>query len=214
MKREGPARRNRTLSSRDRAACRQARPVERKQNTVTIFVDANIRLTEIRRDDTDDLVRYFNESDLFHRWMVSVPYPYTATDAETWFAMKDASEAEVSPKTVNWAIRTVDGALIGGCGFKDLFAEHKAEFGYWLAKSYWNRGIMTKVTGAACEYGFGDLGLARISANVVVGNQASARVLEKCGFVREGVLRRFARRDADFLDVIVYSRLAGQSVST
>lgn len=174
---------------------------------MTIIVNDEIRLTEIRRDDSPDLVRCFNESELYHRWMVSIPYPYTLADAEKWFAMREADIAS-PPTTMHWAIRTADGTLIGGCAFKDLVAEHKAEFGYWLAKSYWNRGITTQVTGAACDYGFRDLGLVRIAAYVLVGNEASARVLEKSGFEREGVLRRFVRRDAEFVDAIAYSRLS------
>src|SRR5690606_12348842 len=77
---------------------------------------------------------------------------------------------------------------------------HKAEIGYWLAKPWWGRGIMTAVVGKACEYAFSRWQLVRITAHVFESNIASARVLEKNGFEFERLLRKHHLKDGRFLD--------------
>ena len=74
------------------------------------------------------------------------------------------------------------------------------EIGYWLAKPFWGRGIMTAVVRTLCDYAFAEFGLVKISAHVFANNPASARVLEKCGFVREGLLRRHYHKDGQYFD--------------
>lgn len=63
--------------------------------------------------------------------------------------------------------------------------------GYKMDEAHINRGFMTEAVEAVVEYGFGTLGLHRIEANVMPANVRSLRVLEKCGFVKEGISRRY-----------------------
>lgn len=63
--------------------------------------------------------------------------------------------------------------------------------GYKLDRELINRGYMTEAVSAVVKYGFEVLGLHRIEANVMPGNVRSLRVLEKCGFVEEGLSRRY-----------------------
>jgi RimJ/RimL family protein N-acetyltransferase len=81
---------------------------------------------------------------------------------------------------------------------------HRAEIGYWLAKPYWGRGIMTAVVQRACEFAFVEFGLVKIVAHVLSENAASAKVLEKCGFVQEGYLRKHFLKDGKYLDVRLF----------
>lgn len=62
-----------------------------------------------------------------------------------------------------------------------------------MDEAYINRGYMTEAVEAVVKYGFETLGLHRIEANVMPRNACSLRVLEKCGFVNEGVSRRYLR---------------------
>jgi RimJ/RimL family protein N-acetyltransferase len=63
--------------------------------------------------------------------------------------------------------------------------------------------------GAICDWGF-TLGLERITALCVPANEAAHRVVERCGFVREGTLRGFERNDdGTRKDVVSFGRLAG-----
>ena len=75
---------------------------------------------------------------------------------------------------------------------------HGAELGYWLGHAHWGRGWMTQAVAAYLDWVVPALGLRRVEANVLDSNPASARVLEKNGFVEEG-LRRNAICKADGL---------------
>jgi RimJ/RimL family protein N-acetyltransferase len=70
------------------------------------------------------------------------------------------------------------------------------EVGYWLFVEARGRGIATRVVRAAVEHAFAN-GIYRVEAHVRVGHTASERVLERAGFRREGVKRRFLRRGGD-----------------
>jgi ribosomal-protein-alanine N-acetyltransferase len=92
---------------------------------------------------------------------------------------------------INWAI--VDKKTDRVIGFYGLMwidpYNSRTEVGFILAKEYWNRGITTKVLKRILELVFSELGINSVEATAMVGNNASARVLEKCGFKKEGTLR-------------------------
>jgi RimJ/RimL family protein N-acetyltransferase len=77
------------------------------------------------------------------------------------------------------------GELVGDCSL--FFAEeHGAwELAYGLRRESWGRGYATEAAQACVRFGFENLDLERIVADVDPANAASVRVLEKCGFVRE-----------------------------
>ncbi len=68
---------------------------------------------------------------------------------------------------------------------------HSVDIGYVLARAYWNRGYMTEAVCAVADWALNQPGVYRVWAVCDVENTASARVLEKAGFQREGTLRRW-----------------------
>ena len=82
-----------------------------------------------------------------------------------------------------------DRQLIGMIGLK--VDGHKAELGYVLARAYWNTGYMTEAARAVVKWALEQKGIYRVWAVCDVENQPSARVMEKIGMQREGVLRRW-----------------------
>jgi [ribosomal protein S5]-alanine N-acetyltransferase len=135
-----------------------------------------------------------------------IPFPYSSVDAERFIAIAAAATAEYG-HPVHFAIRAADGQLIGGLGFDQLVEGHRAEIGYWLARPYWGKGIMTDVVRTACALAESQWNLVRITAQVFEFNKASARVLEKCGFECEGLQRRHHRKDVKFLDAKLFALL-------
>ena len=106
----------------------------------------------------------------------------------------------------NWAIE-VNGKVAGGIGVdlgEGVFAR-SAHFGYWLGEPYWGHGIGTVAVRAASEYALDHFGLARLEAPVFAWNPASMRVLEKSGFVREGILRKSVFKDGQLIDQVLYA---------
>jgi RimJ/RimL family protein N-acetyltransferase len=79
------------------------------------------------------------------------------------------------------------------------------EIGYWLGQSYWNRGIATEALVAVTAYAFETFDINRIWAGVFAWNPASARVLEKAGYVLEGRLRNAITKDGETTDELIYS---------
>jgi len=91
-----------------------------------------------------------------------------------------------------WCI-TLKGedTVIGSCTFFQFDADYLyAETGYELHRAYWRRGITAEVVSAVLTYGFTELGLHRIEANVDASNTPSENLLLKLGFTYEGNLRQ------------------------
>src|SRR5262249_886885 len=153
-----------------------------------IVVNALVHLSEFRSSDKDALIAHLNDRDIYERTL-RIPFPYTDAADDEWLALV-ARITKPQGRPVQWAIRSADDALIGGVGFGgfQVGKSHRAEVGYWLARPYWGRGIMTAVLQQVCRHAFDEFGLAKITAHVFPHNPASARVLEKCGFQQEGVL--------------------------
>jgi RimJ/RimL family protein N-acetyltransferase len=178
-----------------------------KGDIMTILVNKQIHLSEFRPSDKCALVEHLNDRDIYERTL-RIPFPYTDADADEWLALV-AKTTKQQGRSLHWAIRTADDALIGGCGFDgfQVGESHRAEIGYWLAKPFWGRGIMTAVVQRVCRHAFEEFGLVKITAHVFLHNPASARVLQKCGFQEEGLLRRHFHKDGRFIDARLFALL-------
>lgn len=170
---------------------------------IHIIVNDDIHLSNIRPDDKAAFVKHLNDEDTY-RNTLRIPHPYTAEDAEKFVSIVTEATAKHG-HPVHFAIRDQDNRLIGGCGFEGLTYGHRAEIGYWLAKPYWGRGIMTDVVRSACDFALTEWKLVRITAHVFDFNEASARVLQENGFEFEGLLRKHHRKDGEFLNSKLYA---------
>lgn len=94
-----------------------------------------------------------------------------------------------------------DEILIGGIGFMPQSGEARftGDIGYWLTPSVWGKGLATRVVGEFVRWAFTTFAadtLVKLQARHHAGNERSGRVLEKNGFIREGILRKaWACRD-------------------
>ena len=172
-----------------------------------LVVNDQVQLSEFRASDKDALVGHLNDRKIYDRTL-RIPFPYTGASADEWLALVPKI-TEQQGRQVQWAIRSAEDALIGGCGFSGFQAgkSHLAEVGYWLGKPYWGRGIMTAVVQRLCRHAFEEFGLVKITAHVHPHNQASARVLAKCGFREEGFLRRHFLKGGQLLDARLFALL-------
>jgi [ribosomal protein S5]-alanine N-acetyltransferase len=181
---------------------------------MTITVNDHIHLSEIQPSDQAACVEHLKEKEICDRTL-RIPYPYTVADFQEWLKIVETTTQQQG-RPVHWAIRNTEGFLIGGCGFDSLQVgkTHGAEIGYWLAKPYWGRGIMTAVVRRACEFAFAEFGLVKIVAHVFAFNTSSARVLEKCGFVQEGFLRKHYLKDGILVDARLYASVKVKNMGT
>lgn len=131
------------------------------------------------------------------------PYPYTLKDAEKWIAFITKNTTAFS-RTID-----VDGNAVGGIGIhfmSDVYAKN-AEIGYWLGENYWGKGIVSTAVVAMVNYTFKNYDINRVFAGIYHPNTASMRVLEKCGFKKEAILKKSVFKNGEYLDEHVYSLL-------
>ena len=83
-----------------------------------------------------------------------------------------------------------------------------AELGYIVARAARGRGVATAALDLLTDWALLELGLQRLELRISVGNTASKRVAERCGYVREGVLRSVYLKRGVREDIEVWSRLA------
>lgn len=81
------------------------------------------------------------------------------------------------------------------------------ELGYWIAEQHWGRGLVCEAVEVLLAYVEYEIQPERIQAKVIVGNDASVRVLEKCGFRFEGTLRSSLFRRGKFEDVMMFAKV-------
>jgi len=156
-----------------------------------------------RLDDKPSLLRHANNRNVWRNLAHRFPHPYTEADADTWL-----TRIAGQPGCLRWAIE-VNGEAVGGIGAEPgegIFGK-TANFGYWLGEEYWGRGIMTAAARATANYALENLDLVRLEAPVFEWNPASMRVLEKCGFEREGIRRKGIFKDGQVIDAVMYARL-------
>ena len=101
-----------------------------------------------------------------------------------------------------------DGAAIGAAGFWNFdSSRHCAEIGYELHPEYWGQGLMGEALRAILDFGFLQLGLHRVEANPLAGNDGSQRLLENLGFQLEGTLRQRHFFRGAYIDQLYYGLL-------
>ncbi len=160
--------------------------------------------------DAESVAQLANDRDIWRNLRDAFPHPYTVANAEEYLTL--ASQA--LPQTA-FAI-DLDGQAVGSIGLRLNTDVHRftAELGYWLGRPFWGRGIMTQAVAALTDYGFETLGLQRIYAEPFAHNTASARVLEKTGYVLEGRLRHRMVKEGEVLDQLLYAKIRGPDART
>jgi RimJ/RimL family protein N-acetyltransferase len=86
-----------------------------------------------------------------------------------------------------WVLRTLDGAFVGRAGLRHVEVEgaREIEIAYSLVRTHWGQGLATEIAGALTNLWLTQLRSPSLVGVVAIGNTASCRVLEKCGFLSE-----------------------------
>ena len=156
-----------------------------------------IKLNELKGNKV--LLREFelkDAEDVYNNW---------GTDSEVtkymlWKNYKNIDEAKDS---INYYINcyknddpfrqyaiVYDNHVIGSINIVIRKRHHTGEIAYCLSRKYWKKGMMTDAINTLTKYYFDKYDLVRISAEVIEPNIASRKLLEKCGFTLEGILKK------------------------
>ena len=150
--------------------------------------------------DVEALVALVNNWEVV-KWLANVPYPYKYSHGIN-YVEKSKQNLEMGSQ-YNCLIFLQD--YLVGCVGLDLQDNDIYELGYWLGGEYWDQGIATEASRAMLSFGFNELKQTRIEACYLDGNDASARVLKKLGFVNLGETMCFCKsHNREMKDYLMY----------
>jgi len=177
----------------------------------TLFTE-RLALRELRFEDAGAIAAGAGDRRVA-RYLIAVPSPYPITLARRWVTGRIEWWQLGRGVTFGIAHREQVDHLIGTVSLRSYPRDGRAELGYWLAVTAWRQGLATEAAAGAIDFGFRTLGLARIYAQVLSGNDASLRVLAKLGMVHEGTKRQHVRHGRRLHDVLIYGTLSDEWLS-
>ena len=132
----------------------------------------------------------------------SFPYPYTLNHAIRFIRFC------IQNQNVEFGI-CVDNVCVGciGATFYDDIYLHNVEIGYWINPNYWGKGIMSKIIPMFCQYLFQYYDIHKIYAIVISDNISSIKILQKCGFYKEGYFKDYIFKNNKYYDAVFFSLL-------
>ncbi len=160
-------------------------------------------LRQITEDDVNEIFTLRSNSET----MKYIPRPLTTNAEEALEHIKMLQDKIEKNEAINWAITLKENQkLIGIIGHYRIRWEHfRSEIGYMLLPEYRGKGITTEAIELTVDFGLSQMNMHSLEGVIDPKNTASARVLEKNGFVKEAHLIENEFFDGRFLDTAIYS---------
>jgi ribosomal-protein-alanine N-acetyltransferase len=159
----------------------------------------------VRPEDGEELAALY----LANRDFLAPFEPVRPPEFFTADGQRERLQRQLDGETHPFAILD-DGAIAGTINVFHIVREslQSCTIGYWIDGARNGRGLATGAIGEILAFAFEDLALHRVEAATLVDNVPSQRVLEKNGFERIGLARRFLRIDDEWRDFFLFQRLA------
>jgi len=143
-------------------------------------------LRPLEDSDVSALARLANNKNIWDNLRDFIPFPYTKDDAIFFINLTKQEKPQMT-----FAIEFEDQlcGVVGLVAQQDVYRK-TAEVGYWIGEPFWNQGIATTAVKLITDYGFDQLGLIRMHTGVFEYNIGSMKVLEKCGYKKDGVFEK------------------------
>ena len=168
-----------------------------------MITDGIITLRSLIDDDASTLAKLANNKKIWDNLRDIMPYPYSVDNAIFFIDLVKQEDPQVT-----FGIE-YKGALCGVIGLvaqQDVYKK-TAEIGYWIGEPYWNKGIATRAVNLVTSYGFNKLDIVRIHTGVFEYNTASMKVLENCGYKKDGVFEKAIFKNGKTWDEHRYSKI-------
>lgn len=167
------------------------------------LTDGTVTLRNFRRTDKYRMAALANNEKVAINLRDAFPYPYSVADAQLFI------NTFIGQNPIQVFAIEYQGKYVGNIGLhrQDDVYSKSAELGYFIGEPYWNKGITTRAVKLICDYGFKELDVVRIYSGVFEFNHASQKVLEKCGFEREAVLKSAVCKKERIFDEIRYAKV-------
>lgn len=162
-------------------------------------------LRPFKKSDAKSIAKYVNDKIIYNNTL-HIPYPYKLKHAKEWMDRTIPEYHKKKPSKFHLGIE-INGEIVGCVSLMELQGGHKAELGYWLARKYWRKGIMTEAVKEMVDYGFKEFDLKRIYAFAFIHNKGSQKVLLKNKFKKEGILRKNIFKDGELRDEYLFAKV-------
>lgn len=164
------------------------------------FTTKRLKIRPYKLEDQEAVHTVINHPGIY-AMTINIPYPYPKDQVATWlhFTLKNAAYK----RGFEWGIFDKQGYYLGNIGLVNInWQHHHGEITYFIRQESWGQGYATEAVEAILGYGFSHLQLERIQGRFMAENKASKRVLEKCGFVYEGLARHAVVKEQDYKDIV------------
>lgn len=167
-----------------------------------------LQLRSLTYDDTDRIFEIFSDTEVTRYWGHDTLQKREEAKDFIQRTIKGAEDKSL----LEWGIiEKKSRHLIGVSAFAGWNREHHhAEIGFALDKDYWGKKYMSELLPAFISFGFKELELHRIEADVDPRNTASIKLLEKLGFKKEGYLRERYHINGEIQDALFYGLLKSE----
>jgi RimJ/RimL family protein N-acetyltransferase len=177
---------------------------------MNFYINDDFSLTAVAESDADTLTECLI-SGTVQKTTCQIPFPYTQQDARN-FIEAAGERSQKFGRMMDWAIRQSDGRLIGMIGFKGSsnFSKGIDEIGFWLAETCWGKGIMTEALSGFVRLSFDVFWLQRLEAVIFECNEASIKVVKKCGFYQTEFLSDYVYKGDSSIKALKFVRVKNQ----
>lgn len=162
-------------------------------------------LREITKKDAENFYRLRSNKEA----MRFIDKPLAESIDEIKSFIKYIDKKRKDNDAISWGISLKDGGeLIGTISFHSIEKEnYRAELGYMLLPEYWHKGLISEAIPKVLNFGFNDMKLHSIAANINPNHEVSRKVLEKFKFKKEAYFKENHYFDGKFYDTEIYSLL-------
>ena len=159
-------------------------------------------LCKITEEHTKDMFEYSSDPDVT-RYLT---WSCHSSEKETARYIRLLQKKYADGSFNDWGVVYKDtGKFIGTCGYTSFdFDEKTAEMGYVLAKQFWGMGLAAEAVKCAMKYAIDNFGITGFFAKHMEGNDASGRVMQKCGMNLEGMCKHSMFIKGEFKNIVVY----------
>lgn len=172
----------------------------------------NLILRVLDENDSKMVLDFYREGDAYFGALEPSRVRGFFTEAYQKYALKYERNAFLSESAARFYLfaKDDDKKIIGTVSLRDIRKEDfcSATLGYKMLPDFTGKGFCTEAVSRICDASMRENRLHRISAYVQTDNQASVRVLEKSGFLREGIVKDYVRLRGKWHDYYLYGRIA------
>ncbi len=165
---------------------------------------SRVFLDIINKEDMPSLYKWFSNIEFLSTYDYVLPIPMSKEKVD-----KMISDYNEENNSIVFAIRTIEGNIIGIAGYDDIIKDNMVAtlFIGIGDENYLGKGYGKEAISELLNYGFNTLNLYRIQLNVISFNISAIKLYEKVGFQKEGTMKEFVLRNGQRYDLYMYAKL-------